>query len=143
MPRIPFSSKGNTPFEQLLGHHEEILKCWTQLEHAFSHSATLSLELKEEVRRTLAHLNGCQYCMAKGRPSPEIADKKIAAAVKFATLLTKDHRKITDHQIDILSEVFKPEEISELCAYICFTTACQQFGAVLDLTPSCEVKLVK
>lgn len=143
MSRIPFSNKGNTPFEQLLGHHEEILKCWSQLENAFFTSNKLSQELKEEVRRTLAHQNGCQYCMAKGQPSLELKDAKITAAVNFAAILAEDHRKISNHHIEVLYEVFKTDEIAELCAYICFITACQQFGAVLNLMPSCELKLVK
>jgi hypothetical protein len=61
MPRISLSSTGNTNFEKLLGHNEEVLKGWSSLEQSLFNSGSLDLELKEEVRRTLAFANQCHY----------------------------------------------------------------------------------
>ncbi|HBQ85121.1 MAG TPA: alkylhydroperoxidase, partial [Syntrophomonas sp.] len=36
-------------------------------------------------------------------------------------------------------EAFTDSEISELLAVICFITACQRLGALLDLGPSCQI----
>jgi alkylhydroperoxidase family enzyme len=137
MARISFSKNGNTPFEQLLGYNINVLENWSSLEIAFFKSNTFSYELKEEVRRTLAFNNGCQYCMAKGKPSENIADVKILAAIKFADMFSKNN--IDDREFDKLKSVFKDNEISELCAFICFISASQKFGASLDLQPSCSL----
>ena len=137
MAKINFSNNGDTPFEQLLGHNSNILENWSNLELSFFKSSTFSDELKEEVRRTLAFNNGCQYCMAKGKPSENINDKKILAAVKFADLFCKNN--VDDKEFEKLKTVFKDDEISELCAFICFISASQKFGATLDLQPSCLI----
>lgn len=139
MARISFSSVGNTPFEQLLGHNPEILTRWTDLENSFFTSARLSAELREEVRRTLAYSNGCQYCMAKGKPAEKHSDPQIFKAAEFAKMIAIDHRKITDSDITALADEFSQDEISELCAFICFIIACQKFGAILDLKPTCSI----
>jgi alkylhydroperoxidase family enzyme len=137
MPRIELSKEGNTPFEQLLGYNTNVLENWSNLEEVLFKSNTFSDELKEQVRRTLAFNNGCQYCMAKGRPSENIADVKILVAVKFADTFSKNN--IDDREFDKLKSVFKDNEISELCAFICFISASQKFGALLDLQPSCSL----
>ena len=66
MALISFSQNGLTPFQQLLGHNKDILEKWISLEECFFGRDTLSAKLKEEVRRTLAFNNGCEYCKAKG-----------------------------------------------------------------------------
>ncbi|WP_434797406.1 hypothetical protein [Terrisporobacter vanillatitrophus] len=138
MSRINFSKEGNTPFQQLLGHNNEVLQKWNSLDEVLFNSNTFSDELKEQVRRTLAFNNGCQYCMAKGIPSENITDSKILAAVKFANMISKNNN-IDDKEFNILKSIFNDKEISELCALICFITACQKFGATLDLQPSCTL----
>jgi len=45
--------------------------------------------LKEQVRRTLAQQNGCEYCKAKGKPEHELFDEKTAIAVGFAEVFLK------------------------------------------------------
>jgi len=137
MAKISFSKEGNTSFEQLLGHNKNVLHNWSSLEDVFFKSNTFSDELKEEVRRTLAFNNGCQYCMAKGNPSENINDSKILAAVKFADMFCKN--SVDDKGFEKLKLFFKDNEISELCAFICFISASQKFGAVLDLQPSCPL----
>lgn len=138
MARIIFSQEGNTPFEQLLGHNKCILEKWSSLENGFFKSNTFSPELKEQVRRTLAFNNGCQYCMAKGKPTDGINDSKILIAAKVADTVSKNH-PIAAEDFDSLKAEFSDDEISELIAFICFITACQKFGALLDLQPSCPI----
>ncbi len=68
MTKIPLSQIGETPFQKLLGHNPKILSSWTRLEKDLIEEGTLSLDVKEQVRRTLAQSNGCAYCKAKGKP---------------------------------------------------------------------------
>ncbi|HAK42559.1 MAG TPA: alkylhydroperoxidase, partial [Clostridium sp.] len=90
MAKINFSNEGTTPFEQLLGYNKEIMKSWSNLERDFLQSTTFDYKLKEEVRRILAHNNGCKYCMAKGKPSEDIEDRKIIMATKVADMISKN-----------------------------------------------------
>lgn len=138
MARITFSKDGNTPFQQLMGHNKNLMKQWSSLEESFLLSNTFTTELKEEVRRTLAFNNGCEYCMAKGKPSNNILDSKILLATKIADFISKN-QAIDDTYFSILKNEFKDNEISELLALICFITASQKFGALLDLQPSCPI----
>lgn len=138
MAKIVFSQAGSTPFQQLLGHNKDILKKWTDLENSIFNSNTFSTELKEEVRRTLAFNNGCQYCMAKGRPSNNISNLKVLTAVKFADIFSKNISFDNTH-FSALKKEFDDKEISELFALVCFITASQKFGALLDLQPSCSI----
>jgi alkylhydroperoxidase family enzyme len=138
MAKINFSSEGITPFEQLLGYNEEIMKAWTNLEIEFLKSNTFDYKLKEEVRRTLANNNGCKYCMAKGQPSKDIEDIRILMATKIADMISKNI-VLTKETFENLRELFSEKEISELFALICFFTASQRFGALLDLEPSCLI----
>ncbi|MPM79130.1 hypothetical protein SDC9_126161 [bioreactor metagenome] len=138
MTRIVFSHEGCTPFQQLLGHNKDILEKWTDLEDSIFNSNTFSTELKEEVRRTLAFNNGCQYCMAKGTPSSNISNSKVLTAVKFADMFSRNMSFDNTH-FSALKEEFDDKEISEFFALICFITACQKFGALLDLQPSCSI----
>lgn len=138
MTRISFSKEGTTPFQQLLGHNKDVLQKWTSLGDVLFDSNTFSDELKEEVRRTLAFNNGCQYCMSKGSPSENIANLKISTAVKFANMISNNNN-IDDKEFNIIKSIFNDEEISELCSLICFITACQKLGATLDLQASCTL----
>ncbi|WP_425804656.1 carboxymuconolactone decarboxylase family protein [Desulfitobacterium sp. Sab5] len=138
MARIAFSEQGLTPFEKLLGHNNEILKKWISLEKCFFNTQTFTPELKEEVRRILAFNNGCEYCKAKGKPSKGLTDSKVLAATKIADLVSKK-RLIDNHEFNSLKKEFNDQEISELFALICFLTASQRFGALLDLQPSCSI----
>jgi alkylhydroperoxidase family enzyme len=135
MARIDFSRCGDTPFQRLLGHTPEVMTRWAALEQALVGSPGLDAALKEQVRRTLAFANGCRYCMAKGPPDRNQADMRASLAVGFAQLVGQDHRSITGAQFDVLRDAFSETEIAELVALICFFTAAQMFGAVLDLGP--------
>ncbi|SDL96182.1 carboxymuconolactone decarboxylase family protein [Sediminibacillus halophilus] len=133
MVRINQSKTGETPFQQLLGHNPRIMKSWTLLGEALEKDGQLSKELKEQVRRTLAQRNGCQYCKAKGKPDPNMVDDRVLTATGFAEVFAKSHGEIPDSVFNVLRDVFSEKEISELIAFICFTTAQQRFGAVLQL----------
>lgn len=133
--RLPYATNGETPFQRLLGHNPEIMEHWVALEEAFYRSDLLGGKLKEEVRRSLAHGNGCEYCMAKGRPAGQYPDLKESLAVTLADLFVKDHLTIDDQVFAVLREEFTDQELSLLCAYISFVTASQRFGALLRLRP--------
>lgn len=133
MPRIKLSKHGNSPFERLLGHNAEILGQWTGLEKAFFNEGVLSPKLKEQVRRVLAHGNKCEYCMAKGKPDSSVYDEQISLAAGFAEVFLNHKSSINDQTFNILRECFSDTEISELISFICFITASQTFGAVMDL----------
>ncbi|MBY6276133.1 carboxymuconolactone decarboxylase family protein [Symbiobacterium thermophilum] len=136
MARISFSLHGETPFQRLLGHNRQIMELWNQLGDLLGADGTLSAELKEQVRRTLAQKNGCEYCQAKGKPEPHLFDKKTSLAVGFAEVFLKQRDAIDESTFSILKEEFSDQEISELCAFICFTTASQYFGAMMNLKPN-------
>jgi len=95
----------------------------------------LTAKLKEQVRRTLAQSNGCEYCKAKGKPDPAQFDEKTSVAVGFAEVFLYQKGEIADSTFNVLREYFNEEEISELCAFISFTTASQYFGAMMKLKP--------
>lgn len=137
MARIQFSNVGNTPFQKLLGHNEEVGKAWSNLSDILEEEGLISAELKEQVRRTLAQSNGCEYCKAKGKPNPDTFDEKTSVAVGFAEVFLKHEKGIVpDSAFEILKEYFSEDEISELCAFITFTTAQQFFGALMKLQPN-------
>lgn len=138
MAKITFSQEGLTPFQQLLGYNKYIMEKWTSLEECFFNSNTFTHKLKEEVRRTLVFNNGCQYCMSKGKPSNEITDSKILIATKIADIISKN-QLIDNEYFNRLKREFSDNEVSELLALICFITASQKFGALLDLQPSCSI----
>lgn len=135
MTRIQFSEIGNSPFEKLIGHNNEILTKWIELENAIFQSSSLSEHLLEQVRRTLSFGNECEYCMVKGgKPDLNKDDKKEQLATAFAALFALDHKSINEEHFILLKEEFSEKEISELCSFISFITACQKLGRVYNLT---------
>lgn len=135
MTRIASATIGATPFMRLLGHHEEVMERWGQLSETLERDGHLTKELKEQVRRVLAFQNGCLYCQAKGRPDPGVFDEKTSVAVGFAEVFGIQGSNVQDGLFKVLKESFSDEEISELIAFISFTSASQTFGALMDLRP--------
>ncbi|SFB08368.1 MULTISPECIES: carboxymuconolactone decarboxylase family protein [unclassified Bacillus (in: firmicutes)] len=133
MARIKESEYGKTPFQKLLGHNKKVMEAWTVLGESLEGDELLSSILKEQVRRTLAQSNGCEYCKAKGKPDPHLYDEKTSLAVGFAEVFLKQKGDISEETFKILKEEFSEGEISELCAFICFTTAQQYYGAMMKL----------
>lgn len=93
MSRIQPAIIGKTPFERLLGHDEDVMTIWSALGDTLTGDGKLSAELKEQVRRTLAQQNGCDYCRAKGNPEPHIFDERTAVAVGFAEVFFATERR--------------------------------------------------
>ncbi len=135
MARIVESNFGETPFQRLLGHNKDVMDVWKQLGDVLEIDGILTSNLKEQVRRTLAQSNGCEYCKAKGKPEPGKYDEKTSIAVGFAEVFLQQKSDISESSFNVLREYFTEEEISELCAFISFTTASQYFGAIMKLKP--------
>lgn len=136
MARIIQSNFGKTPFQKLLGHNRKVMEAWSDLGEVLEQDGLLSSKLKEQVRRTLAQSNGCEYCKAKGKPDPHLFDEKTAVATGFAEVFLKYEKgNVPDSAFQIVADYFSEAEISELCAFICFTTAQQYFGAMMKLKP--------
>ncbi|WP_232297298.1 MULTISPECIES: carboxymuconolactone decarboxylase family protein [Bacillus cereus group] len=133
MERISLSNVGETKFQKLLGHCPEILQSWSSLEKTLYETGSLSKELKEQVRRTLAYGNECPYCMAKGKPDDAQKVEAIRVAVTFAKVFVHNRSAIDDAMFDVLKQYWSEAEIVELCAYICFITASQQLGFLFQL----------
>lgn len=135
MTRIKLSEYGNSPLEKLIGHNRTVLDKWIDLEVALFSETKLDNNLLEQVRRTIAFENECEYCMVKaGKPNFDITEKRISSASAFAQLFAIDHKSINDTHFDILRAEFDEQEISELCSFISFITACQKLGRVYHLT---------
>ena len=143
MTRIKFSNNGNTPFERLIGHNIDFLKRWNDLEETLWKKTLLDPDLLEQVRRTMAFGNGCEYCMVKGgKPDFEESQMKISTAASFAELFCIDHRSISDAHFEMLREYFTDEEISELCVFITFLNASQKLGKTMNLTEDLQAEAI-
>ncbi|WP_237741394.1 carboxymuconolactone decarboxylase family protein [Bacillus bingmayongensis] len=136
MERISLSDIGETKFQKLLGRCPDILHSWSSLENTLYETGTLSKELKEQVRRTLAFGNECPYCMAKGKPDDIQKVEEISTAVTFAHVFVHNRSAIDDKMFDVLKQYWNETEIIELCTYICFITASQQLGFLFQLQPT-------
>lgn len=133
--RIKLSVNGNTPFEKLIGHNPLVLEKWNDLETTLFTNTSLEANLLEQVRRTLAYGNGCEYCMVKGgKPDFDPNDRKTETATAFAELFMMDHKSVSEAHFDFLRESFSEPEIAELLVFINFITASQRFGRVMNLT---------
>ncbi|NVO19203.1 MAG: carboxymuconolactone decarboxylase family protein [Bacteroidetes bacterium] len=140
MTRIKLSDNGISPFEKLIGHNKIVLEKWTELEIALFTGTKLDKNLLEQVRRTIAFENECEYCMVKaGKPNFDSNQKRINTATAFAQLFAIDHKLINDSHFDILREEFTEKEISELCSFISFITACQKLGRIYNLTEEFQI----
>jgi len=135
MTRIKLSDYGNSPFEKLIGHNKNILDKWNELEITLFATSSLSNELLEQVRRTIAFENECEYCMVKGgKADSNQIDEKISLATAFAQVFSINHKDIDDKHFDLLKEKFTEKEISELCTFISFISSSQKLGRIYNLT---------
>ena len=137
MTRIPLSELGDTTADRILGHRPELLAAWDALKHALvGASSTLSPELKEQVRRTLALHTGCEFCASLGRPAAEQPDPKDSLAVAFAEAVATNQTAISDAQVRVLFEEFTTPQLAELLIWISFEYAGQMFGALIGDEPA-------
>jgi alkylhydroperoxidase family enzyme len=135
--RIPPSELGETTADRIMGHRPELLAGWDALKRALvGSSSTLSPELKEQVRRTLALHTGCAFCASLGRPAAEQPHPKDSLAVAFAEAVASDHTAISDAQLEVLLEEFTIPQVVELLIWISFEYAGQMFGALIGDEPA-------
>jgi len=87
------------------------------------------------IKRFWRNRNECEYCKAKGKPDSLIVDEKISTAVGFAEVFNKQKGAVSPSILAVLQQSFSDKEISELLAFICFTNAQQNFGALMKLQP--------
>jgi alkylhydroperoxidase family enzyme len=120
-----------------MGHRPELLQAWENLKDAFAGpSATLSPQLKEEVRRTLAQRTGCRFCASLGQPAETHADRQESLAVALADAAARDHTVISDAQVQLLFEEFTAAQIVELLMWVSFEYAGQMFGCLIGDEPA-------
>ncbi len=137
MPRVPPSGLGETTADRVMGHRPELLEAWENLKHALlSASSTLSPQLKEQVRRTLAQQTGCQFCASLGLPAEDHQVRSESLAVAFADAVAHDHTAISDAQVKLLLDEFTMPQIVELLMWISFEYAGQMFGCLIGDEPA-------
>lgn len=136
MSFIPLADSEGTPFEKLLAYVPEIAEKWSALELTFFSRNIFDPTFLEQVRKSLALINECDYCIAKGCEIEfEDSSKKTQAAIDFAKKFAKEHQNIVKEEIDALQQYFSLSEIVELIAFCSFITASQKIGATLGLQP--------
>lgn len=134
MPHISLSNTGQTPFERLIGHTPDVLTQWGELEKVFFQDQTFDAYFLEQIRRTLAYENCCEYCMAKaGGPDTNTNDARLAAAKRFANRFAIDHLSINESEINLMRDYFTDQEIALLISFCAFISASQRIGAALGL----------
>ena len=139
MPRIPPSTLGTTTADRVMGHRPELLAAWDNLKHAFDGpSTTLSPQLKEEVRRTLAQRTGCRFCASLGAPAEVHPDRRQSLAVAFADGVADSRTEISDAQARLLLDEFTTPQVVELLMWICFEYAGQMFGCLIGDEPATD-----
>jgi AhpD family alkylhydroperoxidase len=137
MPRIPLSDVGDTTADRILGHRPEVLDAWASLRQALvGPSSTLSPQLKEEVRRTVAQHTGCAYCASLGTPAARQQDEREALAVAFAEAVAAGHTAVSDAQVTGLFEAFTSPQVVELLTWISFEYAGQMLGSLIGDEPA-------
>jgi alkylhydroperoxidase family enzyme len=137
VPRIPLSDRGGTTADRILGHRPELLDAWDGLRRALTGpSSTLSPQLKEQVRRTLAQRTGCAYCASLGRPAAEHHDPKESLAVAFADAVAADHAAIGDAEVAVLLDELTIPQTVELLTWIVFEHAGQMLGSLIGDEPA-------
>jgi len=137
VPRIPLSALGEANADRVMGHRPELLEAWENLKRALvGASSTVSPQLKEEVRRTLAQRTGCRFCASLGRPASEHSDSRESLAVAFADAVASDHNAISDAQVNLLLDAFTVPQVVELLMWISFEYAGQMFGCLIGDEPA-------
>ena len=140
MTRINLSKNGNSPFQKLIGHNVNILNNWVKLEESIIENSSLAPYLLEQVRRTIAFKNKCEYCMVKAGKANKIKkNNREEIATAFAELFAIDHKEIRIEHFNLLKEEFSEKEISELCSFISFITASQKLGRIYNLTEEYQI----
>lgn len=125
-----------TPFQKLLNFNPTVKLLWRNISEEFEKDNYLSAQLKEEVRKTLAQVNGCLYCKAKGTPNPQLYDEKTAVCTGYAEAFLQSKGQTSPSVTNVLNKYLTKEEKDELLTFICFITASQYLGALHQLQPT-------
>lgn len=137
MARIPISAVGDSTADRVMGQRPELLAAWESLRHALlGPSSTLSSQLKEEVRRTLAQRTGCQFCASLGQPATDHHTREESLAAAFADAVAVDHTAVSDAQMNVLLGEFTVPQVVELLMWISFEYAGQMFGCLIGDEPA-------
>src|SRR5437763_696338 len=105
MSRVaPADIDGNS-YERVMARRPEIVGKWFELDALMRFGGVLDVELKEEVRRSLAPEVGCVFCASLAAAKVEYPDRREALAVAYAQLL-RDPKAIDDATFDVLREEF-------------------------------------
>ena len=76
------------------------------------------------------------YCKAKGKPDPTIYDEKTTVCTGYAEAFLQSKGHTSPNVTKVLEQYLSIEEFHELLSFICFTTASQYMGALLQLQPN-------
>jgi alkylhydroperoxidase family enzyme len=144
MPRITLSDIDADPYYRMLGNRPAILAAWAELDKAMLGPASLvSVDIKEEARRALAHNVGCAFCATVGgKPASNHDDPRLALAVAVANQIASDYTQIDDSTFEALRAHFSNKEIVELLAWLCFKYGSNLLGALVKLDPATEDEMV-
>jgi alkylhydroperoxidase family enzyme len=138
MPRVtPLDIEENS-FFRILGYLPNVAAGWQALDKEMRFGGSLDPELKEQVRRSMAPGVGCEFCATLGGPPADQADPRVALGIAYAQALIADHRELDESMFAVLREEFTESEIVELTIWICFITAGQMFGSIMDVGPATE-----
>jgi len=138
MPRVtPLDIEENS-FFRILGYLPRVAARWQALDKELRFGGSLNPDLKEQVRRSMAPEVGCEFCATLGGPPAEALDQKVALAIAYAQALLRDHRELDESMFGVLRGEFSESEIVELTIWICFMTAGQMFGSIMDVGPATD-----
>lgn len=136
MPRIEPRKGPGLPPSQIMSIRNDVARDWLALDEKIRFSGLLPVELKEEVRRALAQVSGCQFCASLGQPQGEYSDPRVQSAVEFARELGANPTGISDERFADLKKHFSEEEIVELGLWAAFMFGSEMFGAMMKLDPA-------
>lgn len=136
MPRITSSDYDGNSYFRVLGHRPGVASRWSELDEELRFNGTLDPELKEQVRRAMAPAVGCTFCHTLGGDRRPEVDARTSLASAYALQVVAHHDELDDSLFTTLREEFDEGEIVELTMWICFITAGQMFGAILDIGPA-------
>ena len=138
MPRLEQATRSGTPYFNVMDHRKDISKKWMEMDEFLRFTGNLDPDLKEEVRRAVAQQSGCKFCASLGDPKVSFDDPRVAAAVRFGTVVAQTPKGIPDAEFDALRPHFSPEEIVELSCWVSFMYAAEMFGAIMELDPATD-----
>jgi hypothetical protein len=135
LPRFTPSGVEGDVFYRILDRRPDISTAWHALSRALlGSSSTLDVELKEEVRRSIAQSIGCALCTTIGGPPQQFhLAPRTALAVAFAEQVINSQGEIADSVFDPLKKEFTEEQLIELCTWICFEFGGNVLGRLMRL----------